>query len=237
LQFASPLLPATLLKRYKRFLTDAELSDGQLVTAHCPNTGSMLNCMELGGRIWLEHSNDPKRKLAYSWRFSEIEGSLISVYSALANQLVKEALAAGGIPELEGYATTKPEAKVGASRIDFKLSDPDRSDAFVEVKSVTLHQGDGLGQFPDAVTERGQKHIRELMTLAAEGKRAVLLFVAQHESIQRFSPADEIDPEYGRLLREAMKTGVEVLAYGCEFLRDCEVPQGIQLGKALPVLL
>ena len=235
--FVPPLLPATLIKRYKRFLTDAELADGTLVVAHCPNTGSMLNCMEAGGRIWLQPSDDPKRKLKYSWRLSEIDGELIGIHSALANQLVKEALEAGRIPELTGYSTIKPETKVGDSRIDFKLSTPDAADAFVEVKSVTLCQGDGLGQFPDAVTERGQKHLRELMAVSAEGQRAVLLLVAQHSGIRQFSPADTIDPEYGWLLRQALQEGVELLVYGCRFTHCNDIPDGIELGDKLPYSL
>ena len=237
MQFDPPLLPATLIKRYKRFLTDAELADGNTVVAHCPNTGSMLNCMEVGGRIWLQPSNDPKRKLKYSWRLSEIGGELIGIHSALANQLVSEALAAERIAELVEYTTVKPEVKVANSRIDFKLSAAERIDAFVEVKSVTLCQGDGLGQFPDAVTERGQKHLRELMALVAQGHRGVLLLVAQHSGIRHFSPADTIDPEYGRLLRQAVQEGVELLVYGCRFSQCGDIPGGIELGDRLPYSL
>jgi sugar fermentation stimulation protein A len=229
MQYQQPLHEGRLLRRYKRFLADVVLSGGEQVVAHCPNTGRMTGCAEVGSRVWLRFSNDPKRKLAYSWELVETPaGQLVGIYSARANQLLAEALAGGQVAELEGYADIKPEVKVGDSRIDFCLSSA-LEKCFVEVKSATLLTEGGLGLFPDAVSSRGQKHLAELMELRAAGHRAVLFFCAQHEGIERLAPADTIDPVYGDLLRLALEAGVEILAYGCQLS-----PMGIQLDKRLP---
>lgn len=228
------LVSGVLTRRYKRFLADVQLDDGSEITVHCPNTGAMTGCAEAGSRVWLQASANPKRKYRYTWELVEIpEGMTACVHSARANGLVVEALQHGGVPELEGYPLVRREVLFGTegSRVDLHLSDGVRPDCYVEVKSVTLHLGDGLGAFPDAVSQRGRKHLRELMTMHAQGLRAVLLFVSQHSGITRLAPADRIDPGYGDTLREAIAAGVEVLGYDTIIS-----PTRIILGRRLPVL-
>ncbi len=227
------LLPATLLRRYKRFLADVRLESGEELTVHCPNTGAMTGCAEPGSRVWLHDSGNPKRKYRYTWELVESgDGHLACVHSARANALVAEALAEGALPFLEGYPGVAREVAFGGegSRVDFLLDGP-RGQCLVEVKSVTLHVGDGLGLFPDAPSVRGRKHLRELARSAAAGRRALLLFVAQHSGIQRVAPADRIDPAYGEALREAMAAGVEVHACGVQV-----APQEMVLVAGLAVL-
>lgn len=234
------LLPATLIRRYKRFLADVMLSDGRELTVHCPNTGAMTGCAEPGSRVWLRDSEadgsrrGKPRKYRYSWELVEnSEGDLACIHSARANALVAEALDAGLISELRGYPQRLAEVRYGteASRIDWLLQDESRDQqCFVEVKSVTLHRGGGLGLFPDAVSQRASRHLRELMAVAADGHRAVLLFCAQHTGIRRLAPADSIDPTYAATLREAADAGVELLGYGCKIS-----PRAIALTTALPV--
>lgn len=211
------LIEGRLVRRYKRFLADVELPGGKLVTAHCPNTGSMRNCSEPGSRVWLRDSGNPARKYPLGWELVEVEGRyLASINTGRANDLVVEAIDAGQIAELAGYRRLRREVPYGdeRSRIDLLLTDGAAPDAWIEVKMVTLLEEDGWGAFPDAVTLRGQKHLRELMALRRAGQRAVLLFCVPHTGIRRVRPADAVDPEYGRLLREAVSVGVEVLAYG-----------------------
>lgn len=228
--WSDPLVPATLLKRYKRFLADVVLADGSTVTVHCPNTGAMTGCAEPGSRIWLSQSDNPKRKYRYTWELVETAGGeMACVHSALANRVVEAGLREGLIPELAAYRQISRELKYGdGSRIDLLLSDP--GECYVEVKSVTLAQGGGLGVFPDAVSARGSRHLRELMTVVASGKRAVLMFAVLHTGIDEVAPADAIDPVYGDTLREALAAGVEVLAYGAEV-----GPQTLRLSGSLPV--
>ncbi|GGO88560.1 sugar fermentation stimulation protein [Marinobacterium nitratireducens] len=228
------LIEGRLVRRYKRFLADVELPGGDRVTAHCPNTGSMRNCAEPGSRVWLHDSCNPARKYPLGWKLVEVDGRYLTcIDTGLANALVAEAIEAGVIGELAGYRSLRREVPYGAerSRIDLQLSEGGRPDAWVEVKMVTLLE-DGWGCFPDAVTARGQKHLRELMLLAGSGQRAVLLFCVSHQGIARVRPADSIDPEYGRLLRAAAGAGVEVLAYGAT-LSVAEV----RLVEKLPVVL
>ena len=220
MKFNEPLTEAVLVKRYKRFLTDVTLENGEEITVHCPNTGSMKNCQYPGKRVWISDSGNPKRKYRFTWEIAEVgNGALAGINTHRANALVKEALQDDVIKELSGYDEIKSEVKYGAenSRIDFLLTSASRPDCYVEVKSVTLGPDDGddsgLGYFPDAVSTRGQKHVRELMEVKQQGARAVLLFCVQHSGIRSVSPADHIDEEYGKLLREAVKQGVEVMAW------------------------
>lgn len=213
-----PLLEeGRLLRRYKRFLADIETVDGELLTIHCPNTGSMFNCMVEGGQVWFSRSNDPKRKLPGTWEISETpQGRLACVNTARANGLIEEALHAGLITELNGFTGLKREVAYGqeSSRIDFRLDYP-QGPAFVEVKSVTLgFDGLAIAAFPDAVTQRGAKHLRELACLARDGIRAVQLYCVNLTGIEAVRPAKEIDPVYAAALHEAVASGVEVLAYG-----------------------
>jgi len=231
--FSQPLIPARLIKRYKRFLADVVFDDGREMTVYCPNTGSMLNCAVPGSRIWLSHSDDPKRKYAYSWQLVETDpDELACIYSALANSVVKEAVEAGNIPELLGYDQLQTEVRYGEekSRIDLLLSRPDEQ-CYVEVKCVTLHMGDGLGLFPDAVSARGTKHLRELAAMKQLGHRAVLLFCVQNTAIDRVGVAAEIDAKYAQTLHEVMSAGVEVLVYNASIS-----PAAITLKQRLPFI-
>jgi sugar fermentation stimulation protein A len=235
MQFEPPLEEGRLLRRYKRFLADIETASGELLTIHCANTGSMLNCMSEGARIWFSRSNDPKRKLPGTWEIGETpQGRLAVINTGRANALVEEALRAGLIAELNGFTSLKREVPYGQerSRIDFRLDYP-AGPAFVEVKSVTLGFADSrVAAFPDARTERGNKHLRELAALAREGIRAVQLYCVNLTDIDAVRPAEEIDPAYAAALREAVSAGVEVLAYGAAISA-----QGVQLIKRLDVQL
>ncbi|WP_458378668.1 DNA/RNA nuclease SfsA [Pseudomonas chlororaphis] len=217
MRFHPPLEEGRLVRRYKRFLADIETIGGELLTIHCPNTGSMFNCMVEGGQVWFSRSNDPKRKLPGTWEISETpQGRLACVNTARANTLVEEALRAGVITELNGFTALKREVSYGQenSRIDFRLDYLD-APAFVEVKSVTLgFDGSAVAAFPDAVTQRGAKHLRELACLARDGIRAVQLYCVNLSGVEAVRPAEEIDPSYAAALREAVASGVEVLAYG-----------------------
>ncbi|MDH4607379.1 DNA/RNA nuclease SfsA [Pseudomonas sp. BN102] len=223
MRFAPALEEGRLLRRYKRFLADIETTHGELLTIHCPNTGSMLNCMSEGCRVWFSRSNDPKRKLPGTWEIAETpQGRLACVNTARANALVEEALQAGVIAELAGFDALKREVAYGLenSRADFRLDFP-AGPAFVEVKSVTLgFDGTPVAAFPDAVTQRGSKHLRELAALARQGMRAVQLYCVNLSGIEAVRAADEIDPAYAATLREAVAAGVEVLAYGVELTPD-----------------
>jgi sugar fermentation stimulation protein A len=218
MQFSFPLNQGTLIKRYKRFLADVQLADGSVVIAHCPNTGAMTGCAEPGWKVWLSPSNNPKRKLLYTWEVVLTDQlHWIGINTHKANVLVKEAIHENGIAELVGYKTLQAEVKFGEekSRIDFLLTDPAKADCYVEVKSVTL-LADNAGYFPDAKTLRGQKHLRELSLIAKQGKRAILFFCVQHSGIQSVQVAKNIDPDYAKELKQAMLDGVQILCYGCK---------------------
>jgi len=234
MQFSQPLIPGRLLRRYKRFLADIELADGEMITAHCPNTGSMLGCQPEHARVWLSDSNNPKRKCRYTWELVEVAPEiLVGINTGLSNKLVREAIENATLQELQGYSTLRSEVRYGSenSRIDLLLQGhPQLPDCYVEVKNVTLGQENGIGRFPDAVTQRGAKHLRELMAMVDRGYRSVLCFCVQHSGIDQVAPADAIDPEYGRLLRQAISHGVEVIAYKAQL-----TPQSITLQSRLPV--
>lgn len=239
MKFPEPLVPGRLIRRYKRFLADVRLADDSEVVAHCPNTGSMLGCQPENARVWLSRSDNPKRKLKYTWELVETEpGLLACVNTARPNAQARAAIEAGKVVELAGYRECRSEVRYGEekSRIDLLLSGHDsQPDAWVEVKNVTLAEG-GQGFFPDAVTQRGQKHLRELMAQVAGGDRGVLLFVVNHTGIETVRPADHIDPRYGQLLRQACEAGVEVLAYRAELAGSDGNPTGnLDLVQAVPV--
>lgn len=218
MQFTPPLQSATLIKRYKRFLADVVTPEGQELTLHCPNTGAMTGCATPGDTVWYSTSDNPKRKYAHTWELTQTQqGAIICVNTLRANILAKEAILAGNIPQLSGYNVLKSEVKYGEekSRIDIMLQAEARQNCYIEVKSVTLADKES-GYFPDAVTERGQKHLRELMSVAAAGDRAVILFAVLHSAIDRFSPAHHIDARYAQLLIEAQTKGVEILVYKAE---------------------
>ncbi|WP_312519854.1 DNA/RNA nuclease SfsA [Stutzerimonas nitrititolerans] len=235
MRFSTPLEAGRLVRRYKRFLADIVSDAGEALCIHCPNTGSMLNCMGEGARVWFQRSNDPRRKLPGTWELVETpQGRLACVNTARANRLVEEALLGGVIEELAGFTALKREVAYGLenSRVDFRLDYP-AGPAYVEVKSVTLGFGDtAVAAFPDAVTLRGAKHLRELAALARDGVRAVQLYCVNLTGIEAVRPASEIDPLYAAALREAVAAGVEVLAYGVEIS-----PEEIRLSRRLPVIL
>lgn len=217
MQFDPELEEGRLIKRYKRFLADIECADGSLVTAHCANTGSMKNCMAEGARVWFSRNDDPKRKLKASWELVETpHGRVACINTGRANRLVEEALEAGIITELAGFTELRREVRFGEenSRADFCLMFDDQP-VIVEVKSVTLGFADtDVAAFPDAVTVRGSKHLRELTALAASGQRAVLIYCVNLSGISAVRAAQEIDPDYATALADAKAAGVEVLAYG-----------------------
>ena len=206
------LVSGTLIRRYKRFLADVRLGNGHVVTAHTPNTGSMLGCSEPGRMVHLSRHNDPKRKLKYTLEIIEMPSSLVGVNTGVPNRLVMAAAMQGCIPGLSGYEEARAEVKTASrTRLDLVLKAAERRTCFVEIKNCTLVR-DGTAFFPDARTARGKKHLEELVRLAAEGHRAVIFFLVQRTDAIRFSPADHIDPEYGRALRLALRSGVEALA-------------------------
>ncbi len=225
-----PLTAGRLLRRYKRFFADVELSDGRVVTAHTPNTGSMQQCAVAGHEVLLSAADNPARKLAWTLELIRVHGFWVDTNTQRANRVVEEALRSGSLPGLAGYVVT-PEYRFGQSRLDFMLA-KDGEQVLVEVKNVTLCCAEKVACFPDAVTTRGQKHLRELMAAVEAGHRAVILFLVQRGEAQRFSPADSIDPEYGRLLREAVAAGVEPLA-----CRTAVVPPHTAITDLLPVEL
>lgn len=247
--FNDPLKKATLVKRYKRFLADVILEDGSETTIHVANTGSMTGCATPGDTVWYSTSPNLKRKYPFSWELAQTkQNHFICVNTMQANILGQEAIENGVVNELQGYENLTREVKYGEenSKIDILLSDANllstskeinnKPDCFVEIKSVTLYRGEvekgGCGAFPDAVTTRGQKHLRELMSIAAAGNRAVLLFIVLHSGIESVEAAGDIDPKYAQLLKQAANSGVEILAYGCDMSHE-----GLIVNRQLPVFI
>ncbi|WOT06932.1 DNA/RNA nuclease SfsA [Shewanella youngdeokensis] len=234
MQFSPAFQSATLIQRYKRFLTDITLDDGTEVTIHCPNTGSMRNCLFPQSKIWFSVSDNPKRKYSRTWELAQTpDGHMIGINTGRANALAEEAINAKIITELCGYSSLRREVKYGSenSRIDILLEDQQRGRCYVEVKSCTLLE-QGQGYFPDAVTTRGQKHLRELIEMVQQGHRAVLLFVVQHTGIDSVQAAAHIDPAYAALLNEAFLAGVEIIAYSASLSAT-----SVNLVKSCPVKL
>lgn len=227
-----PLVRARVVRRYKRFLADMVLDDGSTITAHCPNSGSMRGCYRAGGRAYLVRHAHPKRRLAFSWLLSAMPGSLVGIDTLVPNRLVAAAIAAGRLTEFRGYDRLRREAATAPGcRLDLALERAGAPCCYIEIKNCTLVER-RCARFPDAVTRRGQKHLTELMRLRAEGQRCAVLFLVQRTDAERFAPADEIDPAYGRDLRRALAAGVEVLAY--DVLLDLT---GITLHRRLPLSL
>lgn len=215
MKWPAPIVKGELIKRYKRFLADFRLEDGTVITAHCANTGSMRTCMAEGAIGWLTFHDNPKRKLKYSWQACVMPDGWVGVNTAMANGLVEEAVKNGTITQLQNYSTLEREKKYGnGSRIDILLRDEDRPSCYVEVKSVTLLHEEGVASFPDAVTQRGAKHLEELIAVVERGERAVLLYCVQRQSARKVVPAREQDPHYAETLEKAVSRGVEVYAYG-----------------------
>ena len=232
MKFKQTLLPGTLIKRYKRFLADVTLDDGRIVTAHTPNTGSMLGCCEPGSRVWLSDSGNPERKYPLSWELVETAPNvLVGINTGLPNKLVAEGIRNGTINQLQGYACIRPEIRYGKekSRIDLLLEGPGRPPCYVEVKNVTLAL-DGIGYFPDAVSTRASKHLRELAQVVAEGMRGIICFCVQRKDVYEVRPADSIDSKYGATLRQVLDNGVEAIAWQAHVS-----PDEISIDKNLPV--
>jgi sugar fermentation stimulation protein A len=232
MKFARPLIEGRLIRRYKRFLADVELADGKVITVHSPNTGSMKGCSTPGSRVWLQDSENGKRKYRHGWEIVEAEpGVLVGINTGLANGLVRDGIESGLIGELSGYSRIRQEVRYGQenSRIDLLL-EREAGLAYVEVKSVTLVE-QGVAYFPDAVSVRGAKHLRELAVMVREGHRAVIFYCVQRGYGVEVRPADAIDPEYGRALRQALAAGVEAVAYAADVH-----PAGIELQRSLRVV-
>jgi len=231
MEYSNSLIPGTIIKRYKRFLVDVELSDGEVITAHSANTGSMKTCWEPGWKCLLSFHDNPKRKLKYGLEMTSNGNTWIGVNTHLPNRIVLEAIKNGEIKELDGYDFIKPEYKVGDSRLDIFLSKGDEK-CFVEIKNVTLLGDNKTALFPDAKTERGQKHLRELTDLVKKGHRGVMFYLVQREDVDKFMPAVDIDPEYARLLKKGHELGLEILVYGCSMSKE-----SIKIKKAFPFKL
>jgi sugar fermentation stimulation protein A len=236
MKFHAPLIKGRLIKRYKRFMADVELETGETVTAHCANSGSMLSVNEPGAEVWLTPAQNPERKLKFTWEMIRIGRTLVGINTAHPNALVAEAIAAGKIAELKGYAELRREVKYGKnSRIDVLLEDPKKGLCYVEVKNVTMRRDLSKGapvEFPDGVTARGAKHLVELSDMVADGHRAVMFYLVQRgDGEAGVVIARDIDPEYGAALDKARKRGVEIVAYGCKL-----TSQGITVAELLKFL-
>lgn len=236
MRFVSPLIPATLARRYKRFLADVVFESGDMTTVHVPNPGAMTGLDRPFSRIWLSDSGNSLRKFPHTWELVETDlGSgpeLVGVNTMQPNLLVVEALAAGLIPELRNYASVRREVKYGAgSRVDFLLEDPARRPCYVEVKNVHLMRKPRLAEFPDCVTERGAKHLDELTAVLATGARAIMLFIIQIPSADRFAVAADIDPAYAGAFKRARAKGVQMLAWRCKIDLG-----GIEIADAVPIV-
>jgi sugar fermentation stimulation protein A len=225
-----PLLEGRLVRRYKRFLADVELADGTIVTAHTPNTGSMLQCAVAGHDVLISRADNPARKLAWTLELIRVNGHWVDTHTHRTNRVVEEALRGGVIHGLAGYEVI-PEYRVGESRLDFLLRRGEER-VFAEVKNVTLTDGGHIACFPDAVTERGRRHLNALQGAVHQGHRGVIFFLVQRGEAKAFRPADHIDPAYGRTLREVVSQGVEVIA-----CRSLVTPEENRVGETLPVLL
>ncbi len=227
MKFPAPLIEGTLVQRYKRFLADVRLASGEVVVAHCANPGSMLSVKDPGSKVWLSPAADPNRKLRYTWELIAVGDTLVGINTGHPNHLVAEAIAEGRIKELTGYPVLKREQKYGKnSRIDILLEAPGRPACYVEVKNVTMKRPPGetgagdLAEFPDSVTERGAKHLKEMTDIVKAGGRAVMVYLVQRGDCRRFSVAADIDPAYAAGLKAARAAGVEAVCYGCRIGLD-----------------
>ncbi len=234
MNYASPLIEAVLLRRYKRFLADVRLPDQTECTVHVPNTGSLLGCQEPGSPVWIRDAGQAGRRYRYTWEQVQVRGGRVGINTHLANALVGEALDLGLFPTLRGYSQRRAEVAYGSegSRVDWYLTGADLQPCFLEVKNVTAAAQGGIALFPDAVSLRAQKHLRELMAQVAAGYRCVLVFCVQREDVTTVAPAEEIDPAYAALLRQAEKAGVELIGAGAALSNVA-----VTLTRQLPVSL
>jgi len=228
MKFNEKLVHGRLIKRYKRFLADVQLDNGSVVVAHCTNSGSMKSCLEEGAEVFLSPANDPMRKTKFTWEMILINHQWVGINTSNPNRIAYEAVLNNEIPALSGYTHVQREVKFGDSRFDI-FAENDREKCFIEVKNVSLKEG-RFALFPDAVTIRGQKHLKTLMEVKSQGIRAVMLYIIQRTDVEIFAPADEIDPVYGVALRKAMKAGVEVIP-----MQAGVSPEEIRFIKKLPL--
>jgi len=226
MQFAN-LIHGRLMRRYKRFLADIKLDDGTEVTAHCTNSGTMKTCLEEGAEVFLSPASDPKRKTRYTWEMIKINGNWVGINTSVPNKLAYDALINNSIFSLRGYTHIQKEVKFGNSRIDLFASNEDEK-CFIEVKNVTM-KVDNFARFPDAETDRGRKHLHELMEIHRQGMRAVMLYVIQRIDVEIFGPAWDIDPTYAKTLLTAFENGVEIIPVVAHVS-----PEKIELGRVLP---
>lgn len=230
--FDRKLLQGRLIRRYKRFLADVELPDGR-ITAHCPNTGSMLGCDEPGMAVWLSEHDNSRRKYRHTWELVEARpGVLVGIHTGRTNRLVREGIESGIISELGGYDGLRPEVAYRNGRFDFLLTGGDRPPCYVEVKNVTAAVEKGIAIFPDARSTRGTRHLRDLIEMVKGGNRAAMVYCAQRGDVSEIRPADAIDPDYGAAMRDAAGAGVELLGYRCRVGVD-----GIRLETPVPVVM
>ncbi|MGD9993741.1 MAG: DNA/RNA nuclease SfsA [Salinivirgaceae bacterium] len=228
MRFSNPLIHGKLIKRYKRFLADVQLDNGETVVAHCTNSGTMLSCLEPGADVYLTPVNDPKRKTKFTWEMIRINQNWVGVNTSWPNVLAYEAIKNQEIEKLKGYSLVKREVKFDDSRFDIYCENQQEK-CFVEVKNVTLKDGD-LARFPDAVTTRGQKHLKTLIEVKKQGYRAVMLYIIQRSDVIGFAPARNIDPDYALALELAINNGVEVIAIQAKV-----TPNSIELKHELPL--
>ncbi len=226
------LTKGILVKRYKRFLADVELASGEIITVHCPNSGSMKGCAIPGSDVWLSESDNPKRKYKHTWELAQVPDTMIGINTLIPNKLVKKSIESGLIEELNGYESVKAEVKTSEhTRLDLMLEKENGEKCYVEIKNCTLVE-DGIAKFPDAVTTRGQKHLEELEDLVSKGHRGVIFYLIQRMDARTFTPADYIDQKYGEKLRKAVKNGVEIIT------RDTNLDtQLIRIRNKVPVIL
>lgn len=226
MQFDNKLVHGTLIRRYKRFLADVKLDNGTEVVAHCTNSGSMKTCLEDGAEVFLTPVSDPKRKTRFTWEMIKINGDWVGINTGIPNKLAFDAISSGSIPELKGYTTVKREVKFGDSRFDV-YAENEHEKCFVEVKNVSMKY-ENYALFPDAVTTRGQKHLKTLMQVKSQGIRAVMLYVIQRSDVEMFAPAKEIDPNYAKILKGAYAAGVEIIPMQAKV-----TPESIELVRKL----
>ena len=233
MKFETPLLEGRLIERYKRFFADIELSNGDVITAHCANTGSIAGLKDAGNRAWVSPVNNPKRKLQYDWHLVEVGTAMVGINTSWPNKIVEEALNNNAIKELSGYESIRREVKYGEnSRIDFLLEGEGLPPCYVEVKSITFSRTEGLAEFPDAKTVRGTKHLHEMTNMVENGARAVMLYIVQRSDCDQFQIAADIDPEYQQVLTQAYASGVESLCYACHMsTEEIRVSHRITINK------
>ena len=237
MKYATPLERGTLIKRYKRFLTDVTLESGEEITASCPNTGSMMGLKDPGNRVWLSTSDNPKRKYRHTWEMVEVtmdgQKIIVGLNTGRPNAIVSDAIREGKIAELTGYANLRNEVKYGVnSRIDILLEDDARPPCYVEVKNVTLLRNKGIAEFPDGVTARGAKHLKEMSEMVKQGARATMFYLAQRSDAEQLTFASDIDPAYLEAFKQARSVGVEAIAYACTLSED-----GIDLNRSIPIVV